>query len=87
MNEEVFRTDLSGAVEFYNENSPRGEYVLVVEGADEGAANSPKNHLCSLSIEEHVEYYISSRMSKKDAIKATAHDRGVPKNDIYMKMV
>ena len=87
LNEEVFRTDLSGAVEFYNENSPRGEYVLVVEGADEGAANSPKNHLCSLSIEEHVEYYISSGMSKKDAIKATAHDRGVPKNDIYMKMV
>lgn len=87
LNEEVFRTDLSGAVDFYNENSPRGEYVLVVEGADEGAASFPKDDLCSLSVEEHVEHYISLGMSKKDAIKATAHDRGVPKNDIYMKMV
>lgn len=87
LNEEVFRTDLSGAVVFYNENSPRGEYVLVVEGADEGAAGLQKDDLCSLSVEEHVEHYISLGMSKKDAIKATAHDRGVPKNDIYMKMV
>lgn len=87
LNEDIFRTTLDGAVEFYNENSPRGEYVLVVDGAAEGSMTSPKDDLLSLSIEEHVEHYISLGMSKKDAIKATAHDRGVPKNDIYMKMV
>ena len=87
LNEDIFRTTLSGAVEYYNDNLPRGEYVLVVGGADESAANSPKDDLCSLSVEEHVEHYIALGMSKKDAIKATAHDRGVPKNDIYMKMV
>ena len=87
LNEDIFRTTLCGAVEYYNENSPRGEYVLVVEGATEGSMSSPKDDLLSLSVEEHVEHYISLGMSKKDAIKATAHDRGVPKNDIYMKMV
>ena len=87
LNEDIFRTTLSGAVDFYNENSPRGEYVLVVEGADESVANSQKVDLCSLSVEEHVEHYIALGMSKKEAIKATAHDRGVPKNDVYMKMV
>ncbi len=87
LNEEIFRTDLSQAVKFYSENSPRGEYVLVVDGGDVGIVSSQRDQLCSLSIEEHVGHYISSGMSKKDAIKATARDRGVPKNEIYMKMV
>ncbi len=84
LNEDVMRTTLSGAVEHYSENAPRGEYVLVVEGAAEGTAASAAVDLCSLSVEEHVEHYVSAGMSKKDAIKAVAKDRGVPKNDIYM---
>jgi 16S rRNA (cytidine1402-2'-O)-methyltransferase len=87
LNEDIMRTTLSGAVEHYSENSPRGEYVLVLEGADEGAASSIGEDLCSLSVEEHVEHYVSSGMSKKDAIKAVAKDRGVPKNDIYQHFV
>ncbi|MBR3879478.1 MAG: 16S rRNA (cytidine(1402)-2'-O)-methyltransferase [Clostridia bacterium] len=87
LNEDIFRTTLDGAVEYYSENSPRGEYVLVVEGAAEGSMTSEKDDLLSLSVEEHVAHYISLGMSKKDAIKATAHDRGVPKNDIYIKMI
>ncbi len=84
LNEDIHRTTIGGAVDFYNENSPRGEYVLVVEGAPEGTVSSAAPDLCSLSVEEHVNHYIESGMSKKDAIKATAKDRGVPKNDIYM---
>ncbi len=87
LNEDIFRTTLKEAVEFYNENSPRGEYVLVIEGAPEGSLASPKEDLSSLSVEEHVRHYMNSGMSKKDAIKACAKDRGVPKNDIYMKFV
>jgi len=87
LNEDIHRTTLAGAVEFYNENSPRGEYVLVVEGAPDGTTLSPTVDLCSLSIEEHVAHYIESGMSQKDAIKATAKDRGVPKNEIYMCFV
>ena len=87
LNEDVMRTTLGGAVEFYEKNSPRGEYVLVVEGISEKEAIPQKAHLYSLSVEEHVNYYIENGMSQKDAIKATAKDRGVPKNDIYMVFV
>ena len=81
------RTTLEGAVEYYDENAPRGEYVLVVEGAPEGAVKSGTFDLCSLSVEEHVNHYVNEGMTQKDAIKATAKDRGVPKNDIYMFFV
>lgn len=87
LNEEVMRTTLSGALEYYSEKSPRGEYVLVLEGCPEGTARPDALDLNSLSVEAHVEYYVNAGMSKKDAIKATAKDRGVPKNDVYMKMI
>ena len=87
LNEDIHRTTVSGAVDYYNENNPRGEYVLVVEGAPEGTVASEKIDLCSLSVEEHVGHYIESGMSQKDAIKAAAKDRGVPKNEIYMYFV
>jgi 16S rRNA (cytidine1402-2'-O)-methyltransferase len=40
-----------------------------------------------MSSPEHVEYYIALGMSKMDAIKKAAKDRGVPKNDVYREMV
>jgi len=87
LNEDIHRTTLGGAVEFYETNAPRGEYVLVVEGAPEGSIITAKDDLSSLSVEDHVNHYINAGMSKKDAIKAVAKDRGVPKNDIYMMFV
>lgn len=84
LNEEVMRTTLSGACEYYAEHSPRGEYVLVVEGCDENAVQTEESrNLLSMSIQEHVQFYIDSGMSKNDAIKKTAKDRGVHKNEIY----
>lgn len=87
LNEDIMRTTLDGAVAYYEENSPRGEYVLVVEGSAEGTEVSTKDDLCSLSVEDHVEHYISSGLNKKDAIKAVAKDRGVAKNEIYQHFV
>lgn len=87
LNEDIMRTTLGEAVIYYNENNPRGEYVLVVEGAPEGSVTTAKADLSSLSVEDHVKHYVESGMSQKDAIKATAKDRGVPKNEIYMYFV
>ena len=87
LNEEVMSMTLESAIAYYEENQPRGEYVLVVEGAPEGFVKKDGVDLLSLTVEEHVEHYISAGMSKKDAIKAVARDRGVPKNDIYMQFV
>ncbi|MEG2015457.1 MAG: 16S rRNA (cytidine(1402)-2'-O)-methyltransferase, partial [Clostridia bacterium] len=54
-----------------------GEYCLVVEG------KSPENVLNSLATEQHIEYYVSCGFSKMEAIKQTAKDLGVSKNEIY----
>ena len=80
LNEEVLRFPLAEAVEYYKEREPRGEYVLILEGAESVAA---EEDFSSLSPEEHVKRYTDAGMSRKDAIKAAAKDRGMAKSDFY----
>lgn len=82
LNEEILRTTLCGAIEYYKENAPRGEYVLVIEGAKESQL---KNNAfwSNMSVIEHLDYYLNDGLKKMDAIKAVARDRGVPKSEIY----
>ena len=82
LNEEILRTTLSGAIEYYKENAPRGEYVLVIEGASPSQIDN-NAFWKNMSIEEHLEYYLSDGLKKMDAIKAVAKDRGVAKSEIY----
>ncbi len=77
LNEEVARTTLGEAVETYKEREPRGEYVLVVDGASKTAEEYPED------IAEHVAMLEAAGLSRMDAIKAAAKQRGVKKNDIY----
>lgn len=83
-NEETLRMTLSEAVAYYEVNDPRGEYVLVVEGAPESAAAEDWS---SLSIADHVAQYVLGGMSKMDAIKAVARERGVHKSIIYKEVL
>ena len=83
-NEEVLRLTLASAVEYYENNAPRGEYVLIVEGSKKTKQND--NFFENMTIEEHVNFYISSGLSKMDAIKSCAKDRGVHKNVIYKEI-
>ena len=76
---------LAEAIAYYSENDPRGEFVLVVEGA-----KATKNTACfweNMSIRDHVLHYVSGGMSKNDAIKAAAKDRKLPKNDVYQEVL
>lgn len=82
LNEEINRTTLSEAVKLYSEREPRGEYVLIVEGASDAEA-AESAFWSAMTLEEHVEYYITEGKSKMDAIKACAKDRGIPKNEVY----
>ena len=84
LNEEAMRTTLGDAVAYYENNAPRGEYVLVVEGRPEESAAVDWS---GTDIAAHVESYIASGMSKKDAIKAVARDRGVHKSVIYKEIL
>lgn len=60
----------------------KGEYVLVVEGAP--PAENPLN---AAGVEEHLAHYLAQGMSRMEAVKAVARDRGVPKNEIYRHTV
>ncbi len=82
LNEEVLRMTLTEAIAYYEENQPRGEYVLVLEGAskEEQKANAFWAEMDEFA---HVAYYTEQGLSKNDAIKAAAKDRGVGKSEIY----
>ena len=79
LNEEIERTTLGAATESYTERAPRGEYVLVLEGA-RGDSDAFWHEL---SVPQHVAYYEEKGMKHMDAVKAVAADRGVAKNIIY----
>lgn len=79
LHEEVRRTTLGEAVRWYGENPPRGEFVLVVEGAPEQAAEE-------LTMEDGLARVAQLReegRSLRDAVKQTAKETGLPKNELY----
>lgn len=86
--ESNLRTTLSGAIAYFEQEEPRGEYVLVVEGADkEELREAEMQPFLEMSIEEHVTYYMNQGMDKKSAMKQAAKDRGVGKRDIYQALL
>lgn len=82
VHEEVKRCTIAEAIEFYTENNPRGEYVLVIEGANDVDV-AEENDWDNLSVKEHVDKYIAEGMNSKDAIKKAALERGLPKREVY----
>lgn len=82
LHEEIIRTTLDGAVSYYEEKNPRGEYVLVIEGAVQETEDDENPNLL-LSVKDHVNNLIGGGLSQKDAIKAAAAERGVSKREVY----
>lgn len=82
--EEIYRGRLDEALEYFIENKPRGEFVIVLEGKDpEEIKEEKKEAWIDLSIEDHIKKYINEGISKKEAIKLVAKDRELPKNEVY----
>ncbi len=79
LHEEVFRTTLGQAIAHYQEQPPRGEFVLVVAGALPQEAPIPT----AGDAANRVAQLMESGMSRKDAIKQTAQDLNLPKNVVY----
>ncbi len=85
VHEEIYRTTLAGALQHYSqgENKPKGEFVLVVEGA------SPEEREDAMTLEEAVE--LAKRLREEglppsEAAKQAAKQSGQKKNDIYRAM-
>lgn len=82
--EEIRKSTLAERKAFYDENDPKGEFVLVIEGRPkEEAAEEEKSRWEKLSLEEHMELYTGSGLDRREAMKRVAADRGVSKRDIY----
>lgn len=86
--ETVMPTTLLGALDFYEANEPRGEYVLVIEGRsrEEKRREAQENWL-EMPVAEHVALYEKRGMERKEAMKQAAKDRGVSKRDIYQALL
>ncbi len=86
--ETAFATTLEEACAYYNEQPPKGECVLVIEGRSrEQIAQEEKAQWEEMSIEEHMGHYLSQGIDKKEAMKKVAKDRGVSKRDIYNALI
>lgn len=82
--ESVMPTTISGAMAYYEENDPRGEYVLVIEGKTfKEQKEKLRQSYEDMTIEAHMKLYEDKGIDRKEAMKLVAKDRGVAKRDIY----
>ena len=86
--ETAFLTTLSGALAYYQENDPKGECVIVMEGRSRKDMEEEKQQQWeTMPLEEHMKIYEDQGMSRKEAMKAVAKDRGVSRRDIYQQLL
>lgn len=86
--ETIMPTTLSEAISFYEENEPKGEYVLVLEGKSlEVRKEEKQKEWQQLSIEEHMAFYEEQGIDRKEAMKKVAKDRGLSKRDVYQYLL
>lgn len=86
--ENNFRTTIEEAMAYYEENDPKGEFVLVIEGRSEIELQEEAIHQWDeISLEDHMEIYLEKGMSKKEAMKAVATDRGITKREVYQQLL
>ena len=86
--ETAFQTTLSGAISYYQENEPKGEFVLVIQGKkQEELIQEERDSWESLTLEEHMAHYEEQGISRKDAMKLVAKDRGISKRDVYAALL
>ena len=77
--EEFVRLDLQHAIAYYEEHAPKGEFVLIVQGASEEETSS----VCELPLEEIYQNYLDSGVPYKEALKMAAKEKGLSKRDAY----
>lgn len=88
IHEQTLLFQISTAIKYFSENPPKGEFVLVVEGANplELEAEARKQWDC-LTLPEHMEIYLSQGLPKKEAMKQVAKDRGISRRDVYQALL
>lgn len=86
--ETIIPTTIQAALEMYEKEDPRGEYVLVIEGKSHAIKKQEKQQDWQLiSIEDHMAIYEEKGIDHKEAMKMVAKDRGIGKRDVYQYLL
>lgn len=86
--ETAFQTTFSEAISYYEAHEPKGECVLVIEGKSRKELRQEAIAKWEeMSVEEHMQHYMSQGIEKKEAMKKVAKDRGIGKRDVYQMLL
>lgn len=86
--ETVQHMTLAEAIAHFQENEPKGEFVLALEGADpEELKKEEQRQWDAISLEDHMKHYEEQGLDRKAAMKAVAKDRGMTKNQVYNQLM
>ncbi len=86
--ETAFLTTFEEALEYYEKEEPKGECVIVIQGKSvEEIQREEKESWENMSLKEHMAYYESQGINRKDAMKQVAKDRGISKRDVYQALL
>ena len=84
LHEDIYRGTIEEAYNWFLENKPRGEFVLVISGKTESEIKAEKEQeLSGISVEQQLINLINSGIDKKEAIKLVAKEREIPKKEVY----
>lgn len=86
--EEVMRSTIADTIAFYQNQDPRGEYVLVIEGKSyQDIEKENREDWMHMDLEEHMKLYESKGVARKEAMKMVAKDRGISKREVYQQLL
>lgn len=88
LHETIQQMTLESAMEYYNTTAPKGEYVMVIEGISHRQLEEQSiQEWEKITIQEHMDIYLTQGMDKKSAMKHVAADRGIPKREVYNSLL
>lgn len=86
--EDIQKTTLDDVLLYFKDHNPRGEYVLVISGKDRRELELQAQQTWEkLSLTEHMAFYETQEIPRKEAMKLVARDRGISKRDVYQALL
>ena len=82
IHEEMLRFTIGEAIEYYEENDVKGEFVIVLEGAQK-----KEKEEVTETVEELMEKYLEEGYDKKEAMKMVAKQKGMSKSEVYKQLL
>lgn len=86
--ETIFSSTLSGALSYYHKETPKGEFVLVIQGKKlQELKEEQQKNWESISLSAHMMNYEKQGIPRKEAMKLVAKDRGISKREVYAMLL